>query len=192
MRSVLSAVYFCITLASAVRINQPVAVTSRAAQTCGDTSDAVLLYQFFNSATVDYFYTTGAAGPSSRTGPYNPQGGAGFVFATEEESTVPFYRLHKTVSNGNVQDVNFWTTNTTEVNIAIQQGFSSDLMDPAIYIYPTEICGAVPFYRVFNSGAQANFYTTSKSERLDFIVNMGYTDLGIAGYIYPLVVTQCN
>lgn len=216
MRSVLSAVYLCITLASAVRTNQPVTITvrpsfsivlslpssfnqpqSRDAQTCSDPSDAVLLFQSFNSATVDYFYTTGAADVNavfhSGSGTYTFQGSAGFVFVTQEESTVPFYRLHKTVSNGNaVQDVNFWTTNMTEVNVAVQQGFDSDLSDPAIYIYPTDICGAVPFYRVFNSGAQANFYTTSESERLEFIANMGYKDMGIAGYIYPLVATQCN
>ncbi|KAJ7861202.1 hypothetical protein B0H14DRAFT_2742902 [Mycena olivaceomarginata] len=62
---------------------------------------------------------------------------------------------------------NFFTTNTTERDLAIQQGFSLTPTDPLTFIYPTEICGAVPFYRVFNPGAQANFYTTSESRRLD-------------------------
>ncbi|KAJ7835867.1 hypothetical protein B0H13DRAFT_2369075 [Mycena leptocephala] len=200
MRSVLSAVYFCITLASAVLTNQPVAVTqqSLSAETCGDPSHAVLFYQTYNSGTVNYYYTavaaTAASVPSG-TGPYAFQGAAGFVFVTQEGSTIPFYRLHKTVLNGTVpvRDINFFTTNTTERDIALQQqGFELTPGDPLTYIYPTEICGAVPFYRVFNPGAQANFYTTSESERIDFIANNGYKDLGIAGYIYPLVATQCT
>ncbi|KAJ7855485.1 hypothetical protein B0H14DRAFT_2754600 [Mycena olivaceomarginata] len=200
-----SALCFCITLASALRINEPVAVTvlasfshillslptlfihqqSRATQTCGDQSDAVPFYQTFNSATVDYYYTVdGTLVDDVFAGGYVLQGVAGLVFVTQEESTVPFYRLAKPSPNGVVTD--FYTTNTTERDTAIQQGFLLESSgDTLTFIYPTEICGAVPFYRVFNPGAQATFYTTSQSERQSFIAK-GYQDLGIAGYILPL------
>ncbi|KAF8179968.1 hypothetical protein K438DRAFT_1603197, partial [Mycena galopus ATCC 62051] len=58
------------------------------------------------------------------------------------------------------------------------------------YIYPTEISGSVPFYRVSNSANKDNVYTTSDPERLDFITE-GFTDFGIAGYVFPVEVTQC-
>lgn len=145
-------------------------------------------YSLFNSPTVDYYYTADAALVDAVFPGYALQGLAGLVFVTQEESTVPFYRLHQLLANSNN---NFFTTNTTERDLAIQQGFSLTPTDPLTFIYPTEICGAVPFYRVFNPGAQANFYTTSESRRLDFIANRGYEDLGIAGYILPLVATQC-
>lgn len=143
-------------------------------------------YRLLSSALTDYYYTASAAqvdavfgGPNS----YALQGVAGLVFITQEESTVPFYRLTKFA-------VNFFTANTTERDIAIQQGYQLTPNDPLTYIYPTEICGAVPFYRMVNAAAQENFYTTSQSERLDFLANQGYTDLGIAGYILPLGGTQ--
>ncbi|KAF7339170.1 hypothetical protein MVEN_01994200 [Mycena venus] len=104
MRLVLSAVYFCITLASALRTNQSAAVTpqSRGTEACGDPSVAVALYEFFNSGTVDYFLTPGTS-VGSGTGPYNFQGGVGFVFVTQEASTVPFYRLHKSAGEPGYQ-----------------------------------------------------------------------------------------
>ncbi|KAJ7708406.1 hypothetical protein B0H16DRAFT_1632732 [Mycena metata] len=183
MQALLTAAYLCITLVSAVKINQPaVAVTGRTTQTCGDPSDAVPYYRTLSNALTDYYYTADAALVDTvfvGTGNYALQGVAGLVFLTQEESTVPFYRLGKTA-------VNFFTANTTERDIAIQQGYRLTPNDPLTYIYPTEICGAVPFYRMVNTAEQANFYTTSESERLDFLANQGYTDLGIAGYILPL------
>jgi hypothetical protein len=38
-----------------------------------------------------------------------------------------------------------------------------------------KICGSVPFYRLYHKVETDNFYTTSESERLEFITD-GYTD----------------
>ncbi|KAJ7760010.1 hypothetical protein B0H16DRAFT_1688904 [Mycena metata] len=182
MYALLTAAYLCITVVSALKINQPaVAVTRRTTQTCGDPSNAVPYYRTLSTPLSDYYYTADAALVDAVyvDNNYALQGVAGLVFITQEESTVPFYRLTKFA-------VNFFTANTTERDIAIQQGYSLTPKDPLTYIYPTEICGAVPFYRMVNTAEQANFYTTSESERLDFLTNQGYTDLGIAGYILPL------
>ncbi|KAF7350006.1 hypothetical protein MVEN_01302200 [Mycena venus] len=189
MRLLLSAVYFCITLASALRVNEPAVVMSRDNQTCGDPSDVVPYYQHYSSAVTDYYYTADAALVNTVITSYHYtfQRVAGLVFITQQPSTVPFYRLY--LSSG----VDFYTTNTTERDIAIKQGYAEgDPTDPLTYIYPTEICGAVPFYRIYKSSQQATYYTTSESEKLDFIANQGYVDQGIAGYILPLVPSQCT
>ncbi|KAJ7715287.1 hypothetical protein B0H14DRAFT_3171268 [Mycena olivaceomarginata] len=183
MHSAILALSLLTTLVSALRGSKPASATAqtRSAQTCGDPADAVPFYSLFNSPTIDYYYTADAALVDAVFPGYALQGLAGLVFVTQEESTVPFYRLHQLLANSNN---NFFTTTQPS-------GFSLTPTDPLTFIYPTEICGAVPFYRVFNPGAQANFYTTSESRRLDFIANQGYEDLGIAGYILPLVATQC-
>ncbi|KAJ7044344.1 hypothetical protein C8F04DRAFT_1174777 [Mycena alexandri] len=187
MYALLTAAYLCITLVSALKISQSaVVITSRTTQTCGDPSNVVPYYRTFSTPLSDYYYTADAALVDAvyvGTGNYALQGVAGLVFIDQEESTVPFYRLTKF-------EVNFFGANTTERDIAIQQGYGLTSTDPLTYIYPTEICGAVPFYRVVNAAGQANIYTTLESERVDFVTNQGYTDLGIAGYILPLEGAQ--
>ncbi|KAJ7912002.1 hypothetical protein B0H13DRAFT_1532705, partial [Mycena leptocephala] len=98
-------------------------------------------------------------------------------FVTQEESTVPFYRL----SNAATTD-NFYTISTTERDSALQNGyiFGGAGTDSVYYIYPTQICGSVPFYRLYQESTKTNFYTISESERLDYIANHGYTDIEIA------------
>ncbi|KAJ7792548.1 hypothetical protein B0H13DRAFT_1935701 [Mycena leptocephala] len=177
MHSAILALSLLTTLVSALRGSKPASATAqtRSAQTCGDPADAVPFYSTFNSATVDYYYTADAAfvdvvfpAPSG----YALQGLAGLVFVTQEESTVPFYRLHQLLANS--VNNNFFTTNTTE---RVQPG-----PDRSAHVYiPDGDLRAVPFYRVFNPGAQANFYTTSESRRLDFIANQGYEDWELLG-----------
>ncbi|KAJ7330429.1 hypothetical protein DFH08DRAFT_623029, partial [Mycena albidolilacea] len=96
---------------------------------------------------------------------------AAFVFVTQEESTVPLYRLSSAAATDN-----FYTISTTERDNAL---------DPMTYIYPTQVCGSVAFYRLFHKTKLVNFYTISEAERLDFITNQGYTDIEIAGYVLP-------
>jgi hypothetical protein len=36
-----------------------------------------------------------------------------------------------------------------------------------------------------------NFYTTSEWERRDFISNLGYTNIEIAGYVLPVTAALC-
>ncbi|KAF8163813.1 hypothetical protein B0H34DRAFT_795463 [Crassisporium funariophilum] len=53
---------------------------------------------------------------------------------------------------------------------------------------PPQVCGdprhAGPFYRAWNGKAADHFYTSSLSEVQSAIRNSGYTDEGIAGYLY--------
>ncbi|KAJ7936552.1 hypothetical protein B0H13DRAFT_2649365 [Mycena leptocephala] len=109
---------------------------------------------------------------------------AALVFITQEESTVPLYRLFSATAVDNI-----YTTSTTERDNAIKNGYTLITVLQA-YAYPTQVCGSVPFYHLFASSQNTNFYTASASERLDFIAN-GYQDMGIAGYVLPVSATQC-
>jgi hypothetical protein len=117
---------------------------------------------------------------------YAVQSVAALVFVTQEESTVPFYRLLSTTASDN-----FYTISTTERDNALQNGYVVVAGDPFTYIYPTQVCGSVPYYRLYHETKKDNFYTTSESERLDFIANQGYTDIEISGYVLPVTSTQC-
>lgn len=147
-------------------------------------------YRAYDSVTVDHYYTPEVASVNDvvASGGWVLQGIAALVFVTPEESTVPFYR----VANAAVGD-NFYTISTTELDAALQNGYvlNPPPPDPVTYIYPTQICGSVPFYRLFSAAGQDNFYTISESERLDFIAN-GYVDVEIAGYVLALEAAQCT
>jgi hypothetical protein len=52
------------------------------------------------------------------------------------------------------------------------------------FISATEQCGAIPLYRLLNTAAGAHFYTTSVSERDSVLLNLGFADEGIAGYVW--------
>ncbi|KAF8179996.1 hypothetical protein K438DRAFT_1207071, partial [Mycena galopus ATCC 62051] len=66
----------------------------RSAETCGDPADAVPFYRIFDASIPARFYTPNVATvtTSIKTG-YALETVAAMVFATQEESTVPFYRL---------------------------------------------------------------------------------------------------
>ncbi|KAJ7272393.1 hypothetical protein C8J57DRAFT_1225925 [Mycena rebaudengoi] len=158
----------------------------RSSETCGDPTLAVPFYRSYKSANVDHFYTTNTTNLNTDIvqSSYVLESVAALVFGTEEESTVRFYRLFSSAFTDH-----FYTTSTTERDDAVKIGYI--LQSEKIYIYPTQICGSIPLFRLFSATGKDNFYTTSESERLDFITKDGYTDRGIAGYVYPMVPTLC-
>ncbi|KAJ7292538.1 hypothetical protein C8J57DRAFT_1266265 [Mycena rebaudengoi] len=158
---------------------------------CGDPIHAVPFYRSYKPAAVDHFYTTNVnIVTRAITGAsYSLQGVAALVFVTQEESTVPFYRL--AIDGPGVAPDNFYTISTTERDNALQNGYLNVSSDPFTFIYPTQVCESVPFYHLFHKTKTDNFYTTSESEGLDFLANQGYTDIGIAGYVLPVTSIQC-
>ncbi|KAJ7442091.1 hypothetical protein B0H11DRAFT_1749398, partial [Mycena galericulata] len=70
----------------------------------------------------------------------------GMVFLTQEESTVPCYFL-----SSDVLADNFVTINATERDAAIASGQYVLLPTLQTYIYPTEMCGSIAVYRLYNS-----------------------------------------
>jgi hypothetical protein len=161
--------------------------TSDTCGACGNPADALPFYRTFVSRQVDHCYTTNLQIVNGQSATYLLQGVAGLVFTSQEESTVPFYRLY----NPTIFD-SFYTISATEKASALANGYIINTSDPVTYIYPTQICGSVPFYRLYNAAKTDNFYTVSESERLEFIATQGYTDVEIAGYILPLSCPQCG
>ncbi|KAG0041552.1 hypothetical protein BGZ83_001660 [Gryganskiella cystojenkinii] len=50
----------------------------------------------------------------------------------------------------------------------------------------------IPIYRLYSSGGTDHFYTTSAAERDNASNNLGYTQEGIAGYVYPSEAAPCQ
>jgi hypothetical protein len=117
---------------------------------------------------------------------YLLQGVAAYVFGSQEESTVPFYRLASASGSDN-----FYTISETERASALANGYAVPANNPVTYIYPTQICGSVPLYRLFHAAKIDNFYTTLEWERQEFIAD-GYTYIEIAGYVLPATAAQCG
>ncbi|KAJ6551004.1 hypothetical protein DFH09DRAFT_1168081 [Mycena vulgaris] len=111
---------------------------------------------------------------------------AAFVFATQEESTIP---LHHMVNPTTFDRI--YTTNTTEVNVLEKNGYGTAALEPLYYIYPTQICGSVPFYRLSKLALHDHFFTASEIERIESIESQGYADEGIAGYVFAPEPSQC-
>ncbi|KAF8191940.1 hypothetical protein K438DRAFT_1830277 [Mycena galopus ATCC 62051] len=162
-------------LLSAIFISVAVRLTGASPQkrTCGDPGNAVPLYRSYNPTAVGHYYTAHADVVNKGDSGWPPQMVAALVFVDQEESTVPFYNLYN------------------KVVPALKNGYVNDT-DPLTYIYPTQICGSAPFYKLYSASQTDNFYKTSESERLDFIANQGYADVEIAGYVLPLTPSQCN
>ncbi|KIJ56174.1 hypothetical protein M422DRAFT_86625, partial [Sphaerobolus stellatus SS14] len=53
----------------------------------------------------------------------------------------------------------------------------------AAFVYPTQICGAVPYYALFNATIGNHFYTVDANERSELINQGGYQDQGIVAYV---------
>ena len=50
---------------------------------------------------------------------------------------------------------------------------------------PTPLCGSIPLYGLYHPAFDNHFYTTSPAERNSAVVNLGYQDYGILGYVWP-------
>ncbi|KAJ6473120.1 hypothetical protein C8R45DRAFT_406930 [Mycena sanguinolenta] len=172
---------------SALSTDLAPALQARSAETCGDPMLALPLYRIFQPAVPARAYeldVTVVTAEIAQAG-WTLESVSAMAFPSQQESTVRFYHLE----NGALR-ANFWTINTTELNTALQEGYSVVASDMT-YIYLTQICESVPFYRASGSANRDNVYTTSESEYLQFIAE-GFIDMGIAGYVLPLNVVQCD
>ncbi|PPR01010.1 hypothetical protein CVT26_015611 [Gymnopilus dilepis] len=94
---------------------------------------------------------------------------------------VPFFRLW----NGAVKN-DYYTTSIQEKQAALAAGYSDEGV--AGWIWPNTTqpeLQTIPFYHVVNDQVHNDFYTIATSERDNALNNLGYRNLGIAGYVYP-------
>ncbi|KAK7450103.1 hypothetical protein VKT23_012985 [Stygiomarasmius scandens] len=151
-------------------------IEARAAQTCGNPSNAVPFLRAFNPSNGDHFYTTNPTEMANAIrGAYKLEGTAAQVFTNQELSTIPFFRLFKP----GVGD-HFYTTSAAERdNAVLSFGYSDEGI--AAFVYTTGDCGGQPLFRLFNPKSGDHFYTMSAAER-DSAIGLGYASEGIAGF----------
>ncbi|MCA9618255.1 MAG: hypothetical protein KC731_04520 [Myxococcales bacterium] len=94
-----------------------------------------------------------------------------YLYADDTGDLRPFFRCNK--SNGKT----FMTTSTD------CEATGAPLATVG-FISATEQCGATPLHRLLNGPANAHFYTTSAPERDNAINNLGFTDQGVAGWVF--------
>ncbi|KAF8173541.1 hypothetical protein K438DRAFT_1520027, partial [Mycena galopus ATCC 62051] len=99
------------------------------AETCGDPADFLPFYRIYSASLRAHFYSFDVTDLSAAilSRGYPLQTVVGMVFATQEETTVPFYHLV-------LKNVHLWTTSTPERDAAIQEGYTLITTDQS-YIY---------------------------------------------------------
>ncbi|KAJ6582994.1 hypothetical protein DFH09DRAFT_279597 [Mycena vulgaris] len=157
---------------------------TEASETCGNMSNLVPLFQMYHTPKTVHFYTIEDSRVTAEVGgndKYAFTGVAALIFPTAELSTVPFFCLINRVTT-----TFFYTASEAERDNARTSGGFSDYMT-AGYIYPSQVCGSIPLYRLHYVAANADYmYTTSTAERDNAVDNMGFTYEGIAGYVFEL------
>ncbi|KAF7309547.1 hypothetical protein MIND_00325600 [Mycena indigotica] len=165
------------------------AVANAAAASCSGPSDAQPLYRDFTVSGNDHLYTVDL--PESQRAVnilgFVSEGIRALVFTKQVAGSVRLHRLYTPFENDH-----FYTTNqTNDVTKALSLGYVLE-DDPSqhtpIYVYPTPLCGAVPFYRLLNLGVVNetvdHFYTVNETEK-DTILKYGWVLEKIEGYVFP-------
>ncbi|KAJ7099303.1 hypothetical protein B0H15DRAFT_900495 [Mycena belliarum] len=146
---------------------------------CPSPSEATQFYRLFQNDIEHYLYTT-SSDVSTRAldAGYEFDGVAARVFQTAQASTVPLHH----VFNRATQD-HFYTTDV-RARDAVLAGTPSTLDEGvAAHVFTRRICGGVPLYRLYNHGTGAHFYTTDEGEREKALMDDGYDNPAIAGFV---------
>ncbi|KAJ6496852.1 hypothetical protein DFH09DRAFT_1336995 [Mycena vulgaris] len=156
-------------LGASPSVSQNMTVKPPSPLTCGNTSDAVPLYlaEWPGAA----FYSTSVSEISTvvSRNTFMFEGISARIFLTQELSTVPLFRL--------VQGTDmFFTISTTERALVLQTGYIDE--GTAGFIYPSQICGSTPFYRIYTSLANEHYYTISSADRDAVLASSGNVPAG--------------
>ncbi|KAJ7626839.1 hypothetical protein FB45DRAFT_55530 [Roridomyces roridus] len=154
------------------------------ARTCGNANDSVPLFATNGGPLQDFFASTSTVAIASviEHQGFTFLGVSARVFTTQEPSTTPLYLVYSVISNGDATD-HFYTTSASDRALLIESGW----IDAGVqaYIYPTQICGSVPYYVVYNSAQTEHFYTANQTQYQNFLATAGWADQGIVGYVLP-------
>ncbi|THH12952.1 hypothetical protein EW146_g7219 [Bondarzewia mesenterica] len=102
------------------------------------------------------------------------------TYCDYSSSAIPLYRGYTPSGTDH-----FYTTNAAEMENAVDKlGFTSE--GDAAYVFGSHssYTSTIPLYRMYSSSAVDHFYTTSASERDNAVNNLGYSDEGIAAFVY--------
>ncbi|KAJ7199848.1 hypothetical protein GGX14DRAFT_661279, partial [Mycena pura] len=154
---------------------------SKLYSTCGNDADAVPLFITTGGPINDCVLTTSNADVTSLVGAqgFTFGGVSARVFPTQELSTMPMFLAYEVDGGGSITD-HLYTISVTEFDDAIALGFRDEGIQG--YIYPTQICGSVPYYRLYKPALTEHFYTVSETQQQSMVA-AGWTDQGIMGYV---------
>ena len=140
----------------------------------GDMGPKVPLYRSSNAAGNLHEYTTNVAEQNANG--FHGEGTTGYILSSQAPGSVPLYRM--TGSNGDT----VLTLDANEHTSMQAHGYR----DAGIvgYVSSSQAPGTQPLYRLSNAQGDAHFYTTSASERQQFL-SQGFKDEGTVGYIWP-------
>ncbi|PPQ72094.1 hypothetical protein CVT26_006872 [Gymnopilus dilepis] len=99
------------------------------------------------------------------------------AWKTPQEFTVPLYVLN----NPTTQD--FIYIMSTDGTVPQASGFNTQGI--VGYVYPTQTCGSVPLFALFQDTFGDHWHTTSVPERESFI-RTGWIDSGTVAFVLPL------
>jgi hypothetical protein len=141
----------------------------------GDTGNGakVPLYRSSNAAGNLHAYTTNAAEQSANG--FHSEGTTGFILSSQAPGSVPLYRM----TGGNGDTV--LTIDGNEHTSMQAHGYRDAGI--AGYVSSSQASGTQPLYRLSNAAGDAHFFTTSASERQQFL-SQGFKDEGTVGYIW--------
>lgn len=142
----------------------------------GDTGlgAKVPLYRSSNAAGNLHEYTTNVAEQNANG--FHGEGTTGYILSSQAPGSVPLYRM--TGGNGDT----LLTIDGNERGSMQAHGYRDAGI--AGYVSSSQAAGTQPLYRLSNAQGDAHFYTTSASERQQFL-SQGFKDEGTVGYIWP-------
>lgn len=123
-----------------------------------------------NGAALGHFYSTNL-GEAQMAGLTLEFENFFYLYESSVRGLQPFFRCIK--PNGK-----YWMTTSTDC-----EGTAGPEQTMG-FISPDDRCGATPLFRTRNVAADAHFYTTSEAEKDNAVMNLGFADEGIAGYIF--------
>lgn len=105
---------------------------------------------------------------------------------TQPVGTVPLHRLRL---DNPLAANHFYTSKESDRISAISQGYRYEGV--AGMLFPSQVVGTVPLYRLYSIPGTDHFYTVKDLHRQQAI-KAGYRDEGIEGYVYPTnVASEC-
>ncbi|HET8891863.1 MAG TPA: fibronectin type III domain-containing protein [Candidatus Angelobacter sp.] len=134
----------------------------------------VPLYRSSNAAGNLHAYTTNASEQSANG--FHSEGTTGFILSSQAPGTVPLYRMIG--GNGDT----LLTLDANERGSMQAHGYRDAGI--AGYVSSSQASGTQPLYRLSNANGDAHLYTTSASERQQFL-SQGFKDEATVGYIWP-------
>ncbi|KAF7294098.1 hypothetical protein MKEN_01456400 [Mycena kentingensis (nom. inval.)] len=183
MKTALALVVCFLSVASGLMIpdsleHQVVLDTSHRTSVCPD-APASKLYRLFHPDKESYLYTT-SLGTSDSDIPsgFEYEIVAAHVYKHPQPSTVPFYHLLNTRTANS-----FYTRDPRERDAVLAKDADYTSHGVCAHVFPRRLCGSKPFFRLHNPDTGNYFYTTDQKEVDRMVLDEGYADPVIAGFV---------